>query len=797
MSAKTRHCVLFLASFNAALLLAMPSAGASATPIAADAPTLASANKPGGANPVWRNEINLAAAQPAKPKHQPRPRPQSEAGAANMVPAAGAAEPIVQEVPIPDTATKSDRDPLSVVVDPDLPVAEENTTVTGSAQDEPDADSDTAIAPAEADNAAPPGTDSAQVETTGAGNDDATASANAEQPANTAPEAVPVTATLELPPGDPNAPRPKPRPDPGDIAKELAKAAQRVRYKRPPYGFAAAPALKGALDAIGRDNYRDAAARLRQLSDPMDRRLVEWFMARAPDSGVDHNYILAVQKDTPGWPEPERLQLRAELAILRKPYSDAEYVAFFRDTAPMTLTGRLAAARRLVLRGEKAAATGKIRRIWREDTFSSKSAIRLAKEFKFALRPADHRYRLHRLIYKRQTNAALTQADLTGSNYRSLVKAVIPALRRRRQSARLLNSVSPTLRDDPAYQLAKIRILRRNKRPVAAAQLLFHTSRDPDVLADPDAWWAERRDLSRQLIDIDQPALAYRVAAEHSAQSEKHRVEAEFHAGWYALRFLDKPQTAKVHFQRVAGLADLPRTISRAHYWLGQAHSAGGNTQAAALSHRIAARHGATFYGQLSRDILDLTGTGQETGPPITARDRLTFTANPLARAIRRLAAAGHGNRTRVFFRAMAASSDTPGELALAAVLARRINQPRAILHIAAIASRRGLDIGALNAPLIGIPANVPVPKSISKAMLYAVSRQESAFNPGAISHAGARGLMQLMPATARATARSIGYGYSASRLTSDPAYNATLGAAHLAALMKQLDCSYIMTFAG
>ena len=597
--------------------------------------------------------------------------------------------------------------------------------------------------------------------------------------------------------GNPNAPRPKARPNPTLIAEALAEAAEAAAATRPPYGFPPATALRSALDAVSRDNYRDALWRARRLEDPLERRLVEWFVARSPDSGMDHEQILATASATPGWPEPELLFLRAEIAFLRSAYTDAQLVAFFADRKPMTLTGRLAIARRHVLRGERDKATRILRQIWREDTLSSATAIRLAKEFEFALRPEDHRYRLRRLILARQTNAALTQAGLTGKDYSSLVKAVIPALRRRRQSERLLDSVAPGVRDDPVYQLAKVRLLRRNGKPVAAAQLLFHTSRDAEMLGDPDAWWDERRDLSRQLIDAGQPTLAYRVAAEHSAQSESDRVEAEFHAGWYALRFLNRPHTARIHFQRVAGLADLPRTIARAHYWLGRAHSESGNIQAAELSHRIAARHGTTFYGQLSRDILGLAGTGQESAPEITARDRLRFAHNELAQAIRRLAAAGHSDRTRAFFQALAATSTTSGELALTAVLARRIKQSRAILHIAAIASRRGFDLGSLNAPLIGIPSNVPLPDTISKAMLYAVSRQESAFNPGAVSHAGARGLMQLMPATARATARSIGYPYSPQRLTRDPAYNATLGAAHLGQLMDRLDGSYIMTFAG
>jgi soluble lytic murein transglycosylase len=139
----------------------------------------------------------------------------------------------------------------------------------------------------------------------------------------------------------------------------------------------------------------------------------------------------------------------------------------------------------------------------------------------------------------------------------------------------------------------------------------------------------------------------------------------------------------------------------------------------------------------------------------------------------------------------------TPGEVTLLTALARRIDQPRAGVQAAAIAEQRGVRVASLPAPFLGVPTGLSLPGPVDRALVYAVVRQESAFNHQATSHAGALGLMQLMPSTAQATARSAQLPFSLQRLTDDPHYNATLGAQHLGDLLDRLDRSYILTFVG
>jgi soluble lytic murein transglycosylase len=287
------------------------------------------------------------------------------------------------------------------------------------------------------------------------------------------------------------------------------------------------------------------------------------------------------------------------------------------------------------------------------------------------------------------------------------------------------------------------------------------------------------------------------VVADARPEREGNRVSAQFHAGWYALRFLNDPLLAEPHFRELHTLATLPRTQARASYWLGRTHEAEEQSAAARLDYVEAARFGGTFYGQLAREKLGIATTGLERMPRPSAMDRMRFANRDLVRAVRLLAAAGSTDLALPFLEDLGESVDTPGEVALLSSLARRIGRPHAGIVAAAAAEERGLRVACLPALFFGVPAELRPPDAVDRALVYAVVRQESAFNHVVVSHAGARGLMQLMPATARATARSVRIPYSEQRLLTDPLYNATLGAHHLGELLSGLNRSYLLTFAG
>jgi peptidoglycan lytic transglycosylase len=586
------------------------------------------------------------------------------------------------------------------------------------------------------------------------------------------------------------APLPRPRPE-----LDAAEAARLLAAQF--YGFQPDFKIRAALDAVEDGRYADARALAATHENAMVAALVAWEIARQSDSGLSAPEIIEVLATHPGWPEPERLQLRAEQAFHALGPSGDPVIAFYNQVEPVTVAGRLSLAAALRDAGRSAEAEPIVRDLWRNWSLSPTQSAAMLARFGAMLTRADQIYRFRRLVLREQTRDAAAQGDLVGPGYADLARAVVAALDRKKDAAQQLRGVAKRFLGDPLYVFARTHQLLRSNQPIEAARFLLETRPNLELSGDGDIWWEERRDLARALLDSGAPELAYRVVAEARPDGEGDRVEAAFHAGWIALRFLHDPNLAEPHFRELHTLATLPRTQSRASYWLGRTHEAQHRPAAARLDYVEAARFGGTFYGQLAREKLGITTTGLERMPRPSALDRIRFANRDMVKIVRLLAAGGHADMAWPFLAALGETVDTPGEVALLTTLARRIGRPEAGIQAAATAEERGLKVASLPALFFGVPADLRTPAAVDRALVYAVVRQESAFNHAAVSNAGARGLMQLMPATARATARNASIPFSVQRLTTDPLYNVTLGAHHLDELLGGLQRSYILTFVG
>jgi soluble lytic murein transglycosylase len=85
---------------------------------------------------------------------------------------------------------------------------------------------------------------------------------------------------------------------------------------------------------------------------------------------------------------------------------------------------------------------------------------------------------------------------------------------------------------------------------------------------------------------------------------------------------------------------------------------------------------------------------------------------------------------------------------------------------------------------------------AVSRALALAISRRESEFDPAARSAADARGLMQVLPSTAKLVAPRVGLSYDAAKLN-DPAYNVRIGTGYLAQLVEQFGPSVALIASG
>ena len=549
--------------------------------------------------------------------------------------------------------------------------------------------------------------------------------------------------------------------------------------------------LKSGLDALKRDDAAKAIAVRNSLPrGSVDRKAMTWAIATSGARGIPSYEIADAEQALAGWPGLSDLRALSEKALARENPSTATILSAFGNTQPETTEGALLLARALVDSGKAKAAAGLVRPIWSTKTLDLAMENRILKEFSGLLTRADHKTRMELLLYRGRTAQAKRFSSL--GEAQSLYNAWVAVAAKSSRASALIKAVDGKWQDDPAYLFLRIEYLRKQDKFEQAAALLARMPRERARLVDPSEWWNEQRIISRGLVDEGKFKAAYRIVAGHVAEKATDKAEAEFHAGWYALRGLKDPATAARHFQRILEASNRPISVSRAYYWLGRAAEAGGPGKAAEYFAR-AARHPGSFYGQLAAARLGKT-TLNIAYPSPSAEDRARFQNRETVQVIARLEEAGHGHRAAKLYTALSETMERPGELALLAARAERRGDHHQALQVGKNAYARGIDVAALAYPIGAIPKSANI-KGSGTALAYSIARQESAFNVGAVSGANARGLLQILPGTAKIVAKRHGIAYSADRLTTDAAYNATLGAHYLSEQIDTFGGSYIMTF--
>lgn len=544
----------------------------------------------------------------------------------------------------------------------------------------------------------------------------------------------------------------------------------------------------------GRIGEGDALAR--SLDTPAARTLAEWVALRHNARALTFERINAFLNRNPGWPGEDGLQRAAEQALLDEAKPARVVRGFFATREPVSPEGQIALAETLAAEGRESDAAEIARRVWRREAMSDALEKRILARFGSALLRSDHERRLERLMFAERLAEALPEARALGPGHEALLKAFGAAMKNPAGAAKLLEAVPAELRNTPAYVFARARMLRRQGKLAEAAKALADAPRVVASLADGDSWALERRILARELLDAGDARTAYAVARINEAVSDAAKIENAFFAGFIALRFLNEPERAAAHFAEAAPAATLPVSVSRVAYWRGRAAEAAGRHEEAQRFYREAARHGTAYYGQLARHRLG------EAEVPVTAQvspnpaARARAEADPLIGALRLAYRLGDSSLTVPLLAQAARTAPDAETFALLAEIAAEANDVRGRLLVGKRALYAGHPLHAEAFPTDGVPPVDAPGAGVERAMVLAIARQESAFEPGAISPAGARGLMQLMPATARETAKRVGLPFDLGRLTADPAYNATLGAAHLGELVSFWRGSYILTFA-
>jgi soluble lytic murein transglycosylase len=487
--------------------------------------------------------------------------------------------------------------------------------------------------------------------------------------------------------------------------------------------------------------------------------------------------------------------------------SDAATVRrFFAHDPPVSPVGKFVDARVLMEQGDEAAADSEVRSLWRSAPLPSEVESALLATFADVLTHADHVARMDRRIGAKDFGAAMRVAKRLGDDQIAIVKACAAAEAKKANGGKLLDAVPVAARDDLGYALCRIHWLMRNESPGSnvrgrivtpkgdvetAAKLALGASKQDLQAQDTDEWWRERRALARKLLDLGDATTAYQVVT-GAAPPENPYYRAEYHflAGWIALRFLHDAAAASAHFAHIDEGAVDPHILARAAYWRGRAAEALGDSGEMRKQYEIASRYPTAYYGQLARVRLGIGGIVLRPAPQPAPEN------NELVHAASILYAIGARDLALAFVSDLAKQSSDVAVLAAIARLTERQGDALATVTVGKPALERGMALDQSAFPDFGLPRYAAIGPAVDPSIIYSVARTESAFDQRDRSSAMAVGLMQVTPEAGRDTAKRVRVSYDWHRLVTDPVYNTQMGAAELAALLKEYRGSYILAFA-
>ncbi len=553
--------------------------------------------------------------------------------------------------------------------------------------------------------------------------------------------------------------------------------------------------LAAVAEALKAKQFSKARNEIALIDDPIAMSLGHWLYFKAEDPLVSIDAADAFLDSHRDWPAVSRIQSFVEGRLTYNTPADTVR-NFFATRDPITGGGKIHLARALFAAGDEEAGEIHLRDAWINHNFNVKEERRILSKYGRRLTKEDHAARVDRLLWARQVTNARRVFSRLSSNERRKAEARAALLLRASSAPKLYGNLSRDNQMDPGVLHAAVRYYRRTGDEQYAIALSAEAPNDAAGLRNPGRWWDERQLLMRWALKEGRFADAYALAANHGLEEGGDLSEAEFNAGWIALRFLNEPSRAETHFLALASVVGTPISLSRAYYWLGRAAEANDAPGLANSYYELAAPYYYSFYGQLAAEKLGGGALQNKFGPVAVAtpEDRALFSSRPTVAALRMLSDLGLDYEFMVFAYHIDDLLERPGEYVELARLANGEGAPHLTVRAGKVAIRRNAFAANVAYPTVFVPEEAK--RFVSPEIILGLSRQESEFNPRAFSRAGARGMMQLIPSTAQITARKEGLRYSRSALLDDPVYNLTIGSAHLSHLLDQFDGSLVLTFA-
>ena len=558
-------------------------------------------------------------------------------------------------------------------------------------------------------------------------------------------------------------------------------------YSKKDFGIA-----KKAISEMQKSKWTTSLKIAKKAKDKSIYNFIQWkHLLTSGNQASFYDYKVFIDQNSK-YPRIGRLKYLAEHKLSTAKISPKKIIDWFDGKEPLSGYGKMIIGESFILTGNKDKGKKLIKEGWITADLSKNELKFFRKKFKKYLNADDYIKRADYLAWNNKYWDLKRLLRYLPKDYELLYTARQILMTRGYGVDQAIKNVPEKFKNDAGLNYDRLKWRRKRGRVDSSLEILLSIKNDKNYLVEPEKWWKEREIISRALIYKKKYETAYKISSNHGMSKGSNFAAAEWMSGWIALSFLNDPLIAKDHFQNFYKNVNYPISTSRGAYWLGRTYEKLGDKEQSMYWYDIASKYLTTYYGQLAFLKLDPSGKFElNKDMEIDDKYRYIFFNKELVKITYLLDELKKDKYTKFILRHLANDNIQKGSEVLAAELATNIQRYDFAIQISKISSYQKRFHNKFNYPIISTPKKINGRKIPESAFILSIIRQESEFDLSANSHAGAKGLMQLMPYTAKLVSKQAKLPYSKSRLTSDPEYNINLGSHYIAGLILQYEGAY------
>ena len=536
---------------------------------------------------------------------------------------------------------------------------------------------------------------------------------------------------------------------------------------------------------VKRKSWNSAFKTANKSSDRLLLKIVTWmYLKETNNNSTFRDYKKFIDQNQ-NWPRISRLRYLAEHKINYKNLSPLEVINFFRDEKPYSGYGYIRLGEAYIIAGNTTLGVPLIKKGLTTAKLTKSDLRYLSKKYRNFLTSKDFIKRADYMAWESDYWELNRTVRYLPRGYKELYHARFALMTRSYGVDSAISKVPVQFKNDIGLQFDRMKWRRKRGRYESALEIINKNQKDPALLIKPENWFEQKFIIARKKIDEKKYAEAYELLDNHGVLEVSSLAKAEWHLGWLALSFLDKPEVAIEHFKKMYNAVGYPISKSRGAYWIGRGYEKINNLNEANKWFKIASEFNATFYGQLSASKIGKEKIKIINQYSLDKQEYKKFLKTELARAAILLYELKRSSDAKDIIKHFGAEDSKLESRILAGALSQQIERFDYAIQISKQASYEGISLLELNYPTIETPGVVAGKEILDSPYILALIRQESEFDASANSWVGARGLMQIMPATGKILGKRTKLGYSIQKLTTNEYYNVKLGSYYITQLYE------------